>query len=299
MLPQDIVLRFTLGMSAMFTFYWFISHVVLRPISRRRAFSRTAKKLCSLLILYLPGLGLLYLFIKDLPMQKLTGLTYGFKDFGIIFLAQNAVIIVIAVITLIEAKVSKKELKKIDEDTIYDSTLDVALLLLAIPLLEEFVTRKLLADRAGGEHLWLFLLLSALTFSLIHLQTGRIAVAVGMLYSGFLWALIYAASQSLWLSTLYHVANNVLLTFLPEQIKKKVSDKVHNVYIAVIALSGVVGIVLFLMNSSRLLPSTQGLSTHIRRVFMNPGTWLLIAVCMGSFALAVLKRSRERRIKSY
>ena len=96
---------------------------------------------CSLLILYLPGLGLLYLFIKDLPTQKLTGLTYGFKDFGIIFLAQNAVIIVIAVITLIEAKVSKKELKKIDEDTIYDSTLDVALLLLAIPLLEEFVTR--------------------------------------------------------------------------------------------------------------------------------------------------------------
>lgn len=119
------------------------------------------------------------------------------------------------------------------------------------------LTRGLLGARSAGTDILLFLMLSALVFSLIHLQTGRIAVVTGMLWNGLLWAWVYVASGSFLVSALFHGIFNLLATCLPEHLEKKRSEKAMSAYMSALLLAGVVGGLLW-FNRARLLPIEDG-----------------------------------------
>lgn len=291
-MADALVEKFTLGISVMFTFYFVLTRLILRPLAKKYNFSHTLTTLASTLLLYIPGIPILTIFLSDFPRHVVSGLTYGLKEYVILLLAQLAVIFILAAISLIETKLSKN-LSIEDDKDMYQTVVDVFLLLLLIPFLEELIARKYLGDIAGGAPLWLYLFLSATVFSLIHWQTGRIAVPLGMFYLGFLWALVYAASRNVWLVTGFHLLNNLLLTYIPEQLKRR-SGKWHALYMACLAMSGIVGIVLFIGNRASLLPS-EGVhqAGAWRTIFTSRGMWILIAVSVVSFVL----RKRDQAIR--
>lgn len=281
---HEPVTRYTLGVSAMFSFYWLCAHFVVSPLLAKRKLPKESHQLLSTALLYLPGLGLLLLFIKDLPTFQISSQGFVVADYVVVFAAQFFAFVLIALFSILEVKlglISQQALEQPEDD---NKGINAFMVMTVVPLLEELMSRKLLGELLGSSQTGLFLWLSALVFSLIHLQTGRIAVAVSMFYTGFLWAWVYAGSGSLLLCTAYHIVFNLMMVFIPERLKEITSQKVHKTYIVSLILVGTVGFVLLAFNSARFLPpALPDAQNPFQRIFGNWGFWVLAAVCAGSY----------------
>ena len=282
---NDPITRFTLGVSAMFGLYWLFMRFAAPQIFGKGKLSKGKSAVLGTAVLYLPGLGFLLLLIKDLPVFPVVPKSFVFADYAVVFAAQFFAFVLMALCSTLEIKLglfSPQFLESQDEE---NKGVDAFLTLTIIPLMEELLSRKLLGDVLGTDQLRLFLYMSALVFSLIHLQTGRIAVPLGMFYTGFLWAWLYAASGSLLLCTAYHIAFNLFMVFIPEWLEKMKSQKVRGIYYAVLALVGVTGFLFMVFNVAHYLPPELSGENPWRRIFSNGGVWVFIAVCVLSYVL--------------
>ncbi len=282
---NEPITRFTLGVSAMFSFYWLFMRFATPRLFGKGKFSKGKSAVLGTAVLYLPGLGLLLLLIKDLPVLPVIPKNFVFADYAAVFAAQFFAFVLMALCSTLEIKLGLLNPKLLESQDEENKGVDALLTLTVIPLMEELISRKLLGDVLGTDHLRLYLYLSAIVFSLIHFQTGRIAVPLGMFYTGFLWAWVYAASGSLLLCTAYHISFNLFMVFIPEWLEKMKSQKVHGIYYAVLALTGVTGFLLMVFNSSHYLPPELSEINPWRRIFSNGGLWVLAAVCMLSYFL--------------
>jgi membrane protease YdiL (CAAX protease family) len=293
---HEPITRYTLGVSAMFSFYWLCAHFIVSPFLAKHKLPKERQQLLSTALLYLPGLGLLLLFIKDLPVFRVSPQDFGAADYIVVFAAQFFTLVLMGLLSALEIKlglVSRQALEQQNDD---NKGINALLVLTVVPLLEEVMSRKLLAELLGSSQTGLFLWLSALVFSLIHLQTGQIAVTVGMFYTGFLWAWVYAGSGSLLLCTAYHILFNLMMVIIPERLKELVSQKAHNIYLACLALMGTTGFVLLAFNAAHFLPpALPDAQSPWQRILGNGGFWVLAAVCVGSYLRAhqVMKAKPE------
>jgi membrane protease YdiL (CAAX protease family) len=277
---HDPITRYTLGVSAMFSFYWLCKRFVVSPLLAKRRLPKESEQMLSTALLYLPGLGLLLLFINDLPVFQVSPQGFVTADYAVVFAAQFFAFMLMALFTALEIKLGLVMPQALQKQKEGKNALNVLLLLMLVPLMEELLSRKLLGDLLGTGQVRLFLCTSALVFSLLHLQTGRLAVAVGMLYAGFLWAWVYASSGSLLLSTVYHALFNLLMVFIPEHLERKKSDKAHRMYIAGLMLVGTIGFILLASNLAHYLPSGMpDAQSPWQRILGNGGFWVLAAVC--------------------
>ncbi len=291
---HDPITRITLGMSIMFSFYWLCQHFVVSPLLASNKLSKDRGLLVGMSLLYIPGLGLLFFLLKDLPKSPLSPQNFTLGNYLLVFFAQFFAFVLMAMFSFLESKLGLIDLQSLKQqkEERDNEGLGLFLLILVVPFLEELLSRKILAELLGPDQLRLFLYTSALIFSLIHLQTGRLAVAAGMFYTGFLWAWVYAASGSLILCTVYHGLFNLLMVFLPEYLEKKVDGKVHGLYVAALALVGTVSFVILLFNRAHYLPAARPDAESIsRRVFGNWGFCLLAAACVLSYLYA--RRARR------
>ncbi len=290
---NEPITRYTLGVSAMFSLYWLCLRFVVSPLHAKRKLPKESQQLLSTALLYLPGLGLVWLFIKDLPVFQVSPQGFAAADYVVVFAAQFFALVLMALFSMLEIKlglVSQQALEQKNDD---NKGLNALLVLTVIPLLEELLSRKLLGDLLGTDQTGLFLWLSALVFSLIHLQTGRIAVPVGMFYTGFLWAWVYACSGSLLLCTAYHILFNLMMVIIPERLEERNFHKAHSIYLAGLVLTGVAGFLLLVFNSAHFLPPTllHAKNPPWPHILGNAGVWVLGAVCEGSYfrGIQVLK----------
>lgn len=61
---NEPITRYTLGVSAMFSLYWLCLRFVVSPLHAKRKLPKESQQLLSTALLYLPGLVLVWLFIK-------------------------------------------------------------------------------------------------------------------------------------------------------------------------------------------------------------------------------------------
>lgn len=285
---QEIIIRVTLGISAMFCLYWLCLYGIIKPLKRKRMLSDIAAAWLSAAALYLPGLALFLLITKGIPAGSLQPLNLGVGAYVVVLAAQFFSVFIMMVFSTIEMKLLGSQPADLESAGNPQSGRGQFLILLLIPVLEEVLMRKLLGDRAVALGVPLFLVLSAFAFSLVHLQTGRLAVAAAMLYNGFLWAFLYAATGSLVLPVLYHILNNLVLTNVPERLKEKKGSKAHSVFMAGVAVIGVVGFIFLLINKNRYFPESwqAAMGEAWRQIFLSPGAWVLVVCCVLSFMLA-------------
>lgn len=295
-LPSRTILLFTLGVSAMFGFYWLCMRFIVLPQSQRHQWTNSRLSAVSLLVLYIPGLLLLWLFIKDLPVLPLPPAHIVPGDYLLIFLAQFFSVVLMALVTVMEDKAQGKALSTQEKKPQYQNMYDYVHLLVLVPLLEELLARGLLGARTAGVDVLGFYLLSALVFALIHLQTGRVAVVVGMFWNGLMWAWVYVAGGSFLVSALFHGAFNLLATCLPEYLEKRYSQQIMGLYMVSLFFLGVVGAGLLWFNRIRLLPMVDGeqLLKAAGAILSSPGTWVLIVACIVSYFMKKPRSVREK-----
>lgn len=283
----DPITRYTLGISLMFSFYWLSKRLVVSPLFAAGKLPNKSKNLIDTALLYIPGLGLLLLLIKDMPVLQVVPKNFSVLDYIVVFIAQFFAFALIGLFGIIETKIGLVSIKTLENQTTESNKgINAILLFAVVPFLEELLNRQLPSNILGTVDLRLYLYLSAIVFSLLHLQTGRIAVAVGMLYTGFLWAWVYASSGSLILCTVYHMLFNLMMVFIPDYLEK--TKKGHGVYLACLAVMGTIGFLLFVFNFAHYIPPelTDGQSPWLS-ILGNWGFWVLVVICVFSYFYAL------------
>lgn len=292
---QQAITRYALGLGAMFSLYWLGKRFVLSPLLEEGRLPKERKVLLETVWLYLPGLCIMFFLLKDLPTFRMVPKSFTVTNYLVVFFAQFFAFILIAVFSVLEIKLGllrpelfeKKEKKE-------NKGLNALLLILVVPFLEELLSRKLLGNVLGGENARFFIYMSALFFSLLHLQTGRIAVATATFYVGFLWAWVYAASGSLLLCALYHSLYNLMMVFVPEYLQERKGKMAHSLWIAGLILAGSIGITLLTVRLPHYLPPEFSQTQSLwQSVFSSWGFWALVAVCFLSY-VSGLKTLREK-----
>lgn len=71
-MQEAVITRYTLGISSMFALYWLGQALLLRPMQQAGKLRAGQARLLGTALLYLPGLGLLWLLIRELPTTPIT-----------------------------------------------------------------------------------------------------------------------------------------------------------------------------------------------------------------------------------
>lgn len=270
-----MLLRYGLGLSLMLFLYVAGNRWLWRPLSVRHKLSDGQKKLLSHAWLYGPCLLVLWWMIRTEPKVPATTLLWTLSEYLIVFAAGLFFMPLIVFWTLVETKLSGKKLTELQEDTTQamDSRLDWLFILVLAPFFEELFIRKFLYDRLAGENLMLFLLFGALCFGLMHVVTGRLAMALSNFYLGFIFGLVYAASGSLLVTALFHAATNLCILVIPESLEKKKAGAMG--YRCILFIVGCIGFLWLLLQPGRFLPLAIRAQTGAAMNVMltNPGTW--------------------------
>ncbi len=277
-----VIQKYTIGLSLMLSLYWLVNYLVLIP--NKHKFSDVTNTLVRLAVLYIPGLILLYLFINGLPMPVHQETNMGFGDYFMLWIAQFFAVAIIIPLSAVDLKLGLISDKHKGEE--YKTLAQSLIVIILVPFLEELVARKLLGDHLANLRTNVYLCLSAAVFGLMHLQTGRIAIPLAMVYTGFVWAVVYMSSSSLLLATFYHASFNFFVGYIPQVLQNKSGLKAKSLYMLALLALGIIGfvsLVITTLNIQYILPAHHSLANGISIVFSNWGTWLLAAVCIISF----------------
>ena len=153
--------KVSLGIAIMFGIYWIYSIFIQNSLNIQPIF----KTIIGLVSLYGIGLFLFIKIIRKVPNTKLTKNKVSGKTIILCFLLQFTAIIIMSIITNIIAKISGQELST-DLNTLTPYML--FMLLIFNPIVEEFVFRKLFADKLLKYGELFYILVSSFCFAIVH-----------------------------------------------------------------------------------------------------------------------------------
>lgn len=174
------------------------------------------------------------------------------------------------------------------EDMMNDYSLGYTLVfvVIAAPLWEEFIFRKLLIDRLNRLGDRPAMIISALLFGMFHGNFSQFFYAFAV---GLLFGYIYLRTGRLRYTIVLHMFVNFFFGVLPVAVMQENSDFLLGIW-AVLELGlAVAGLVMLIRRrkSIRLLRGWIKLPHHRweHLAFLNPGMMLLLLACVGLFAL--------------
>ncbi|HOQ63207.1 MAG TPA: hypothetical protein PKZ39_04480, partial [Clostridia bacterium] len=120
----------------MFSLYWLCNRFIVSPLLEKGRLPKDKKYLVSTALLYLPGLGLLLLFIKDLPVFQVSPQGFGTADYIVVFMAQFFAFVLMVPFTILEIKLGLVTSQAWEQQQKEKSQgLNAVLLILMVPLM--------------------------------------------------------------------------------------------------------------------------------------------------------------------
>lgn len=292
-----MLFRYSLGLTLMFTTYFIIAGKILKPLARRHARPNLCYSLASDLILYGPCQLILWLLIRPLPPTKARLLSWSPVHYLIILAAVFFSIPILILSTVLEARLRRQSLAALAEahSEPLHSAFDIFNLLVIVPFMEELFSRQFLYTRLAAASPMLFIFFSALCFALCHSITGRLALVLSTFWQGLLYALLFAATGSLLLPTLYHALANLGLFILPTCLEKAGQIKRARFLQSGLVLIGLCGFIIFLLNLNTLLPPAIRAQSGAawQAILSNPGTWILLAAGLSAYVYKGLRLRQQ------
>ncbi len=272
MLKKTALNKVALGIGAMFGIYWCYS-VIINNIIDIPQFVNT---IIGLVSLYGIGFAIYLLIIKAVPSQKVSKGKVPKKTIALCFLLQFTAIMILSMLVNISSMAGQSEQQSIDALSPYS----LFMLLIFNPIVEEFVFRKLLADKLYKYGEGFFILVSALCFSIVHgVSLGLPQIAYTFIL-GLIWSYLYAKTGNFILVVVMHAVSNLFGSIMV-QLLSGISMELTGMYSMLMMACAIVGAVLFLVNKKKI--SVDGKASlfskdDIKAVFTNQGIWIYIAV---------------------
>ena len=235
------------------------------------------EKLLGLASLYVVGLSLFVLMTKGIPgspreRSKLPG-----SQLALCFLLQFSAIMIMSVLVNILG-VFGVEVATTEIDAV--SPYMLFMLLVFNPIAEEFVFRKLFADKLlkYGERFFVFV--SAFCFAIVHGVSLGIPQVIYTFILGLIWGYVMAKTRDFKLVVVLHALSNLFGAVLL-QLFLGIAMPLAGVYSILLMATGAVGLSIFMANRKKVvLDGEPGLVRVevLKSLFTNKGIWFYVAL---------------------
>lgn len=266
------------GIAIMFLISW-IWAIFIRNKLNLTSIQNT---IIGIIVLYLIGLCLFKLIIKNIPNYKIEKGKISLKELVLCFLLQFSSILVMSVLTVILSKITGNEIGgEIDALT----PLMLFQLLIFNPIIEEYVFRKLFADKLLKHGELLFMLTSSFCFSIVHGVSLGIPQILYTFILGMIWSYVYIKSGNLLVPIILHSLSNLFGSVIIQSLQS-VSQIAVSIYSMCIMLMGIVGIILFFSNKKKIkIDNDNKLITKLalKDIFFNKGILFYIIITITMF----------------
>lgn len=264
--------RIGIGIGLMFGVYWFYSLF----LSERISLLPSIQPLFRLFVLYGVGLALFLWIIRGIPSTKPTQKALQLPQILLCFLLQFSALLLVALINMLGHLTGTSASTQMQSV----SPMNIVLLLLLAPLLEEFVFRKILADKLLIYGEGLFILASSFFFAVIHGFPLGISQMIYTFCLGMIWSYAYVMSGNVWIPILLHSLSNAFgSVFL--SLANEAGLLIP--YTLVMMILGILGIVLLVKNRKRIVLDGKNFLLNqltIQQLMLNRGTIFFIIVSL-------------------
>lgn len=242
------------------------------------------------------GFGVFYLMMRKPQTErvKLEKKKMSVRDFIVVFLICMAGTYVFNMISSlinygIGLLTNSTIINPLDSAIGGNMILQIIVLCIGAPVVEELIFRKLLLDhlRPYGDKTAIWV--TALTFALMH---GNLSQALYALFLGMVFAYIVLRTNDVRYSIALHLIINLLgSVVLPMMVAggSVVLTAIAGLLVIAFMLSG---IILFVLNIKRIVLEegeiTLEKSGRFRTIYLNAGMLLYIIVCLATFALVII-----------
>ena len=271
------------GIALMFGVYWLYAYFLQEKLDLPAGI----EKLLGLASLYVVGLSLFVLMTKGIPgslcecgsipgspreRSKLPG-----SQLALCFLLQFSAIMIMSVLVNILG-VFGVEVATTEIDAV--SPYMLFMLLVFNPIAEEFVFRKLFADKLlkYGERFFVFV--SAFCFAIVHGVSLGIPQVIYTFILGLIWGYVMAKTGDFKLVVVLHALSNLFGAVLL-QLFLGIAMPLAGVYSILLMATGAVGLSIFMANRKKVvLDGEHGLvrGKVLKSLFTNKGIWFYVAL---------------------
>ena len=265
--------RVAIGIALMFGVYWLYAYF----LQDRLDWPAGVEKVLGLVSLYVVGLGLFVLIIKEIQSSRSERGKLPGKRLVLCFLLQFSAIMIMSILVNILGAIGV-EIATAEINTV--SPYMLFMLLVFNPIAEEFVFRKLFADKLlkYGERFYVFA--SAFCFAIVHGVSLGIPQVIYTFILGLIWGYVMAKTGDFKLVVLLHSLSNLFGGVLL-QLLMGIAMPLAGIYSILLMAIGAVGLSIFMAKRKMVvLDGEPGLVKEdvLKNIFTNRGIWIYIVL---------------------
>lgn len=271
-----------LGIATMFGLYWIYAIFIANNLN----INDFAKSIIGLVCLYGLGLSLFILIMKRTPNFKIEKKSISFKTIFQCFLLQFTATMLMSVIVSVITQISGGTIENgMDMNVL--TPFNIFLLLVFNPIIEEFVFRKLFADKLLKHGELFYILASSFCFAIVHSVSIGIPQVIYTFILGMIWSYLYVRTGKLLIPIILHSLSN-LFSGIIIGIVQGISQGALMMYSMFMMMMAVAGLTCFLVNKDKISIDNESKiikKTVLKDVLVNKGIVLYIALTVTMFIL--------------
>lgn len=241
--------KISFGIGLMFIIYWIYSLFIQESLRIPTMY----KSILGLMILYGLGLVVLLRIIKDIPSYNIRRNRIPFRVIIKCFLLQFTALVASGIIAYGIALMKDTE---ISNQMNSKSPYMLFVILVFSPIAEEFVFRKLFADKLlqYGEELYIFA--SSFCFAIVHLVSIGIPQMIYTFILGIIWSYLYVKSGNLLIPIVLHSLSNLFGGIMIQEIQG-ISKDLFGIYSILVLLLSIIGLIWLVLSSKNIILNSK------------------------------------------
>ncbi len=269
--------KISFGIAIMFGIYWIYSIFIQKNLNIQPIF----KSIIGLVTLYVIGLFLFINITKKISNTNIRKSKVNGKSITLCFILQFTALMITSVIVNIFANISGQELP-IDLNAV--TPYMIFILTVFNPIVEEFVFRKVFADKLLKYGELFYMLVSSFCFSIVHGVSLGIPQIIYTFILGMLWSYLFVKTGNIKLPIILHSLSNIFGSIIIQTLQG-ISMEITGMYSMFMMLLAIIGLICFIKSKKSIeLDNKNKLldKTIIKEMFTNKGIifYTLLTVSM-------------------
>jgi len=274
--------RIGFGFATMFGIFWLYSIFVVKNLNINDTFINIIGLVC----LYGIGMPLFIIINKGISNSKIENNSISFKTIIHCFLLQFTATMLMSLVVNIVTQISGGKITNQMNMNVL-APFNLFLLLIFNPIIEEFVFRKLVADKLLKYGELFYILTSSFCFAIVHGVSIGIPQILYTFILGLIWSYLYVRTGKLMIPIVLHSLSN-LFSGIIIGLLQGISQEVLGMYGMFMMLMAIVGLICFIKNKKKISIDNENKlikKSVLKDIFTNKGIIIYIALTVTMFVL--------------
>lgn len=272
-----------LGFAVMFGIFWLYSLFIAKYLNINYIFNNIIGLIC----LYGVGMALFIVITKNIPNSEIKKKRISFRTIFYCFLLQFTATMLMSIVVNIVTQIAGGDINNALDNINILTPFNLFLLLMFNPIIEEFVFRKLVADKLLKHGELFYILASSFCFAIVHGISLGIPQVLYTFILGMIWSYLYVKTGRLIIPIILHSLSNIFSGIIIS-IVQGISQEALGMYSIFMMLMAIIGLICFIKNKKKI--SLDGENKLIKKsilndIFINKGMICYIILTVTMFVL--------------